>query len=142
MEKHPKVEKNSALILRGKSCLSKSALFLVYYLLCLLWNHQVCSQPACLYFMMQLQNVICHTYQMPFYIHILPATHHKSSEVHIFLNHGKYTFCLDRTVYTKQDVKDFDTFNRFTLSSRGVLSVFFCRIHFSFTGQSLQPAHS
>ena len=35
-----------------------------------------------------------------------------------------------------------ETFSRLTRFSSGVLSVFFCRIHFPLTGQSLQSAHS
>ena len=39
-------------------------------------------------------------------------------------------------------MKYLETFSRFLRSSSGVLSVFFCRIHFSLTGQFLQSAHS
>ena len=40
------------------------------------------------------------------------------------------------------DAKYLDTFSRFTLSSNGVLSVFFWRMHFSLTGQPLQSSHA
>ena len=54
------------------------------------------SQPTCLYFMVQLENVVCYTEKSPFNSYIALSAQHKSSEFHVFLNHSKYTLCLDR----------------------------------------------
>ena len=43
--------KNSTQNQGGRFCLSKSVLFFPFYTLCHIWNKQVVSQPACLYFM-------------------------------------------------------------------------------------------
>ena len=56
VEKVVKIQKNSTLTLRGgRVCSSKSALFILLETLCNGRDNQVLSQPACLYFMMQLQ---------------------------------------------------------------------------------------
>ena len=65
-----KTPKNSAQNLRGIVYLSKMcAVFLMdtlSYTLC----KKVGSRPACLNFMMQLQNIIRHAYKVPFCLHI------------------------------------------------------------------------
>ena len=55
VEKPAKIQKNSALTLRGRDCSSKSALFILLETLCNGRDKQVLSPPACLYFMMQFQ---------------------------------------------------------------------------------------
>ena len=102
-EKPAKNKKNSARKLRGTSYLSKKcAVFLIgapSRILC----KKVVSQPACLYFMMQLQNVIRHAHKIPFRLNIVVSSGQKTTKIHIFLDHGKHTFCLNGTVDPKQN---------------------------------------
>ena len=95
--------KNSALTLRGRVCLSKSALFLLLEMLCNGRDKQVPSQPTRLCFMVQLQKIIGHAHKIPFYHDIGISPGQKTPEVHVLFNHGKYALCLDGTVDTEQD---------------------------------------
>ena len=51
----------------------------------------------------KIENIVGYAEKRPFNRHISLTTHHKSSEFHIFLNHSKHAFCLDRAVYPKLD---------------------------------------
>ena len=84
------ISKNSALIQRGRACLSKSALFILLGTLCNSWDNQVLSQPACLYFMMQLQKVIGHAYKIPFHHDVGIPPGQKTPEIHVLFYHCKY----------------------------------------------------
>ena len=66
-------------------------------------SKQVISQPACLYFMVQLQNVIGHAHKIPFHHNVDLSSGQKATEVHIFLDHSEHTFCLNGTIYPEQD---------------------------------------
>ena len=94
--------KSSALTLRGRVCLSKSALFFVLETLCNGRDNQVRSQPACLCFMVQLQKIIGHAHKIPFYHDIGISPGQKTPEVHVLFNHGKNALRLNGTVDTEQ----------------------------------------
>src|SRR5699024_204421 len=46
------------------------------------------------------------------------------------------------SIASRWRAKYLETFSRLVRSSNGILSVFFVRMHFSFTGHSLQLSHS
>ena len=61
------------------------------------------SQPPCLYFMVQFQDVKCHTHKIPFHRDIGVSSGQEAAEVHIFLDRSEYAFRLDGSIDPEQD---------------------------------------
>ena len=103
-KKLAKKMQNTAHSTRGAGSASqKSALCFLLETLCNSRDNQVRFQPACLYFMMQLQKIIGHAHKIPFHHDIGIPPRQKTPEVHVLFNHGKYAFRLDRTVDMEQN---------------------------------------
>lgn len=81
----------------------KSCAVSLFYMLCSTRNKQMVSQPAGLYSMMQLQNVIRHAHKIPFHCDIGISSGQKSAEVQTFLDCGKHALRLNGTIDPEQD---------------------------------------
>ena len=95
--------KNSAQKLRGTSYRSKKVRCFLNWGIKPYPVQKGGFQPACLCFMMQLQNVIRHAHKLPFRLNIVVSPGQKTTEIHIFPDRGKHTFCLNGTVDPKQN---------------------------------------
>jgi len=87
--------------LAAKNFSKKYKIFRVLYRCCL-WNDEVCSQTACLCFMIQLEDVIGKAEEKPLHRNIALPSGQETSKLHILFGHGKRTFCLDRAVDAQQ----------------------------------------